>query len=167
MVLRGRGLWLCWWKGSLSSFERQAIKSNVEGGWERFLLHVPNATLCNDGELARVGFMNPTDVRKYIEELEELGLTYLDDDGKAVDLVVCDQLRGPLVDCDWLQFMRSDFEGGKVGMAWWWHRPVSFGVAMPAKGLKLHTPRGWKFAGSLSDQYTFIPDSQLSARRDN
>ena len=121
--------------------------------------------MCFD-KLARVGFMDPAAVRKFIDELEDLGLTYLSDD-KAVDLLVCDQLRGPLADCDWVQFTRVDFEDGKVGMAWWWHRPVRFGVAMPAAGVELHTPPGWQFKDSLSDKFTFLPEGQTSSREDH
>lgn len=147
---------------------KEAIEAKMPGGWKRFLLHVPNQTLCHDEKLARVGFMNPQDVGEFIDELAELGLTFLDE-GKATDLVVCDQLRGPTTECDWLQFCRSGFgdSGGKVGMAWWWHRKTSFGVHMPAKGLQLHTPPGWEFEGSLSDKYTFVPEGEQPPRHDN
>lgn len=146
-----------------------AINDKVEGGWRRFRMHVPNATLCYDGELARVGFLEPAQVRAYIEELEDLGLIYMEDE-KPIDIVVCDQQRGPMVDCDWLQFARIRFGkgDGQVAMAWLWlGSSRGFGMHMPAKGLNLHTPRGWEFEGSLSDQYRFVPENLLSQRRDN
>ena len=148
---------------------KDAIETKVTGGWKRFLLHVPNQTLCHDDELARVGFMNPQDVGDFIDELAEMGLTFLEE-GKATDLVVCDQLRGPTTECDWLQFCRTGFGkgGGKVGMAWQWlGKRMMPGVHMPADGLQLHTPPGWEFEGSLSDKYTFVPDGEQPPRRDN
>jgi hypothetical protein len=37
-----------------------AIHARFEGGWAAFTDDVPNSTLCNDGDIARVGFMNRT-----------------------------------------------------------------------------------------------------------
>lgn len=37
----------------------------------------------------------------------ELGLTHLDEDEKAVDFVVVDMLKGPLSGCDWIRFKRE------------------------------------------------------------
>jgi hypothetical protein len=38
---------------------RDAIDRSYEGGWVAFVSSVPNATLCTDDQLARVGFMDP------------------------------------------------------------------------------------------------------------
>ena len=62
----------------------ERIVEGFRGGWEAFTAHVLNATMCADGELVRVGFTNPDDVRVYIEGLETLGIVYLAD-GQAVD----------------------------------------------------------------------------------
>ena len=146
---------------------KDAIENKMQGGWKRFLLTVPNSTLCHDDELARVGFMEPATTREFMEELESMGLTYIEE-GKPVDMLVCDQQSGPLADCEWIQFARFPIEGGKVGMAWLWlGSRRGFGVHMPAKGLKLHTPPGWVYEGSLSDKFTFVPESQLSNRTDH
>jgi len=146
---------------------KDAIKNKMQGGWQRFLLTVPNSTLCYDDELARVGFMDPTATGEFIEELESMGLTYIEE-GHPVDLLVCDQQRGPMLDCEWIQFARLFVEHGKVGAAWLWLGPRrGHGVHMPAKGLKLHTPQGWKFEDSLSDKFTFVPESQVSSRTDH
>jgi hypothetical protein len=82
---------------------RDAIDERYTGGWGGFVEDVPNRTLCADSRLARVGFMNPADTKTYVDGLERKGLSYLRD-GKAVDLVVVDQLRGPVVDCNWVEY---------------------------------------------------------------
>lgn len=81
----------------------EAIDQRYPGGWAAFAGAVPNQTLCADGELARIGFMVPKDVEAYVTALREHGIIY-QEDGKARDLVVVDQMRGPLVSCDWIEF---------------------------------------------------------------
>ena len=93
---------------------KDAIRSKIPGGEKRFKLLIPNATYCDDGEVARVGFLAPPDVQKFVEELVDAGLTFVED-GKCVDLVVCDQQTGPIRDCDWIEFAHLRFEGGKIG----------------------------------------------------
>lgn len=78
---------------------------NIE---EQFLRNVPSQTYCSDGLLHRIGFMDQISANNYIHYLtNDLGLTYLDDDGKAVDFVLVDMMRGPLSECDWLRFKRA------------------------------------------------------------
>ena len=60
-----------------------------------------NPTYCTDGDLARVGFMNPLDVRAFVEGLAAHGLVYLDE-GRARDLVVI-EMGVPVVPCDWVE----------------------------------------------------------------
>ncbi|MES0336979.1 MAG: hypothetical protein SFH39_11595 [Candidatus Magnetobacterium sp. LHC-1] len=68
-------------------------------GWEGFQRIVPNNTLCFDDDLIRVGFMSPQDVKAFVYQLEELGLTFLQGD-KAIDFAVVDQLHGPTIECE-------------------------------------------------------------------
>ena len=75
-----------------------AIRDRFNGGWAAFVDDVPNSTLCNDGEIARVGFMNPNDGSDYIDRLVSFGLVFkhseqcadigvaLQDDGLAAAL---------------------------------------------------------------------------------
>ena len=53
---------------------RDSIESKYAGGWKAFLTDVPNATLCSDDELARVGFMDRNAVEAYVGHLERMGL---------------------------------------------------------------------------------------------
>jgi len=66
------------------------ISSKYHGGWDAFIDDVPNGTLCFDGEIARVGFMAPTDVKAFRKDLERKGLQFLDN-GKSIDIAVVDQ----------------------------------------------------------------------------
>ena len=135
-----------------------AMQQKMTGGEARFRLIIPNATYCDDGELARVGFLSPDEVRAFVEQLEDFGLVFKAD-GKFADIAVCDQQRGPTADCDWLEFAHLPIDGGKVGAAWvyegdrWGH-----GIHMSSPSMTLATPPGWRFEGSLSDKFQFIPD---------
>ena len=46
--------------------------------WDNGISLVPNATMCADNELVRVGFMTPQDVEDYVGKLSDIGLTYLE-----------------------------------------------------------------------------------------
>jgi hypothetical protein len=92
------------------------IKSKYPGGWERFRTDAPNKTLCSDNELARLGFMTPSDVTDHIKKLETIGFTYLDGEN-AIDLVVIDQMSGPLKPCSWVEYGKADMSGHQVAAA--------------------------------------------------
>jgi len=137
---------------------KDSIGEKVKGGEARFQTLIPNATYCDDGELARVGFLSPDETKVFIDELIETGLTFIDD-GQCVDIAVCDQQRGLTMACDWLEFGHLPVDGGKVAAAWLFEgRRIGHGLHMPASGLKLYMPAGWKFEGSLSDKFHFLPD---------
>jgi len=78
---------------------RDAIASKYPGGWDAFVDDVPNATLCFDGEVARVGFMAPPDVKAFLKHLERKGLQILDN-GKFIDIAVVDQQTGFTRECN-------------------------------------------------------------------
>lgn len=131
-----------------------ALLAAFADDWERFKRTVPNRTLCADGELVRVGFMAPDDVRAYVEDLGSFGLAYIDD-GKARDLVVVDQIRGPAAACDWIEF-------GHVNVD---RDPNKTVAACRLKGSKenvLIQPEGWRFEESLSNSYGFVPTRDLA-----
>jgi hypothetical protein len=115
-----------------------AIHEKFPGGWIGFKDLIPNQTLCSDNELARVGFMTPEDAKNFVNWLESAGLIY-HDGGKAKDLVVVDQLRGPMVSCDWVEF-------GHVGG----NERVAACRLTGSMQAVLMRPEGWSFEGSLS-----------------
>ena len=86
------------------------IVERYPGGWEAFEADPPNRTLCADGELIRVGFMTPDDVRAFVDTLAIHGIKY-QGDGKAVDVVVADQQTGLLFPCDWAECYQGSLGG--------------------------------------------------------
>jgi hypothetical protein len=134
---------------------RPAIERAFPGGWSHFVDFVPNETLCADGELVRVGFMSPTDVKSFVDALEELGLHYIRE-GAAVDLVIVDQQRGPAAPCAWLEYGHVSLgeAGNRVAAA---RDPASSSDT-------LATPEGWSFSGSLSDKFTFAGSEDLEKK---
>lgn len=145
---------------------RDAINQRLAGGWSAFQDLIPNATLCFDEDLARVGFMTPDDTRRFIQGLEVRGLTYLDDDDYAVDIAVADQQRGLLVDCDWLEFARVRVtDTGTIGACWLFEEPrLAYGVHLPGKSFTVATPPGWEYEDSLSREFGFAPDEEAAER---
>ena len=137
---------------------KDSVQNKMISGDARFRLLIPNATFCEDDQLARVGFLDPAEVGSYIDELANVGLTFVED-GKSIDIVVCDQQRGPTVDCDWIEFCHLPMEGGKVGAAWLYEgERMGAGVHMQSTSIQLATPPGWQFKDSLSDKFQFVPN---------
>ena len=137
---------------------KDSIREKMTGGEARFRLLIPNATFCEDDQLTRVGFLDPAEVGKFIDELENVELLFIEND-KCIDFVVCDQQGGPTAECDWLEFCHLPMEGGKVGAAWLFEgERMGFGVHMQSPSIQLSTPPGWQFKGSLSDKFQFVPE---------
>ena len=138
---------------------RDAIDRAYEGGWNAFVSAVPNATLCSDGEIARVGFTSTDEVESFVRLLEYRGLTFRQG-GQAKDIAIVDQHRGPTTRCEWLDFGRIDYgaDGRKVSACWLSEGPrIAAGIHMRGASMPLATPSGWTFQGSLSDRFTFVP----------
>jgi hypothetical protein len=122
------------------------------GYWDCFRSDVPNQTLCADDKIVRVGFMVPADVQKFVALLGKRGLVYLKD-GAALDMVVVDQQRGPMVPCDWLEFGRVTIGGGGL---------VAAGRLKGDDCNVLITPNGWTFDNSLSKSFGFVPNEAVA-----
>ncbi len=115
------------------------------GGWENFLADCPTEALCGDGEIVRVGFMDPRDAKAFIATVTSNGLTYVAD-GEAVDLVIADQQRGLSAPCKWAELGRMPAPG---------HESASV-VACRMAGTDaeaLMTPDDWSYADSLSARF--------------
>jgi hypothetical protein len=145
---------------------RSAIDAKLDGGWTRFVEDVPNATLCMDDDLARVGFLSPDEVGAFIDHLEQQGLTFVLD-GRFQDMAVVDQLRGPTLPVDWLEYAQFPYgeDGGKVAACWLFEGPrMGAGIHMPQGGVDIATPRGWDYEDSLSAKFDFVPTEQVPSR---
>lgn len=142
---------------------RDAIERHVPGGLDRFMSEVPNATACMDDDLVRVGFMDPAMCERFVQHLEDYGLTY-EDDGKARDMVVCDQLRGALVGCDWVELGALPIsEDQKVQAAWLYEGPrFGAGMHLTSLSMTLHVPDGWEYEGSISQQGTLMAHDDVA-----
>ncbi|HEY7300497.1 MAG TPA: hypothetical protein VH684_21585 [Xanthobacteraceae bacterium] len=128
----------------------EPIRDRFVGGWSAFLDQVPNRTFCSDNELARVGFMSPEDCKRYVVGIEKAGLCFLRD-GKAQDVVVADQMRGFTALCDWAEFGRIKLRSGQT---------VSAAQLKGTSSRQLFCPEDWKYEGSLSEQFGFVPTGQ-------
>jgi hypothetical protein len=128
---------------------RVRIEESYPGGWDAFDADCPNKTLCADSDIARVGFMMPTDVETFTRKLERQGLVYVND-GKAIDVAVLDQHSGLCVPCDWLEFGHVQLKGNRVAAC----------RAVGSMDNVMITPDGWKYEGSLSQTFGFVPTGQ-------
>ncbi len=135
---------------------QDSIEKYFSGGWEKFLDSIPNRTFCTDGELARVGFLNPADVEKYINEIIANGLQFqskiksiniFKSPRKFDDIVVIDQYRGPTLPCSWIEF--GSFEvsdsGISVPVCWLFEGDrIMDGLHLKTLNMQLSAPEGWK-----------------------
>lgn len=134
----------------------EKLLSKYPGGWERFRNSVPNQTLCADGEIVRVSFMSPHDVRDYILKLESLGLVF-QKDNIAQDLAVVDQQKGITTECPWLEFGRIPLKEGSSA-------EVSACRLKNSKLDQLLTPDGWTYENSLSAEFVYVPSENAGNR---
>ncbi len=124
-----------------------AIHERYEGGWLSFVGRAPNKTLCSDNELARIGFMSPDDCKAFVDGLDRFGIAFVRD-GESGDVVVTDQLRGFTVPCKWAEFGRIEISRGQT---------VSAAQLKGSANRQVFCPDGWKYEGSLSQQFGFVP----------
>ena len=120
-----------------------AIAAKVPGGWKTFRRAVASATVCADGELVRVGFLDPKDVQSLADAMAKVGIRHRSEDGAADDFVVVDQDRGPTTPCSWIEMARIAWQGDT-------RRPI---LAARLKGstiLSVTVPDGWTWTGSFT-----------------
>ncbi len=126
-----------------------ALDGRFPGGWKAFRESAPNQTFCADGELVRVGFMSPADVEAFVRALSKHDISYVFE-GKARDLVVVDQMRGPMVACDWIEFGHVSLDGNP-------DRRVAACQRVGSSSRQVVMPEGWSFETSLSTSYGLVP----------
>jgi len=137
------------------------IVREYKGGWEAFVADSPVDTLCADGELVRVGFMDPRDATQFVSTLTSKGLTHRAD-GEAVDLVIADQQRGLSGPCKWVELGRMPAPGAES-------ESVVAGRLAGSDKDALMTPDDWHYEGSLSARFghteTDTPSERLEFLR--
>lgn len=129
-----------------------AVRERHAGGWDQFLADIPNRTFCSDGEIARVGFMAPSDAEGYIRHLASCGLIFCEN-GRAVDIAAAFQQTGLTVPCDWLEFGRVQLEISGMSGA------LSCCRLLGGERLDVATPARWNFQGSLSQTLGIFPSA--------
>ena len=115
-----------------------SIERFFKGGMDAFYKIIPNDTARSDGELFGVGFMNPMDVKSFIDVLENSGLQFQQSKGFSLkrlknrsqnDIVVVDQFMGPTTDCDWIEFSQFPVgENNTMVSACWLFEGTRFGL---------------------------------------
>ena len=126
----------------------ESVVNKYAGGWEQFRKDVPNKTLCADGEIARVGFMAPSDVQNYISFLESRGLVF-QADGKCIDIAVADQQRGFTILCEWAEFGRIFIDPAQT-------QRISACRLKGSTQKMVSYPDAWDYENSLSKDHHFV-----------
>lgn len=147
---------------------RDAMDERFHGGWHAFESVVPNATLCADDELVRVGFMAPRDVEAFVRTLERGGLVFMRNN-QAAEIAVVDQLRGPTMAVEWLEFAHLYLgnTGDKVAACWLCEGPrTAVGLRIPATDMTLATPESWTYEESLSAKFRYVGDDEIDDQLD-
>lgn len=137
--------------------QADAILRAYEGNVEVFKSAVPNATLCADSELARVGFMHPDDVESFVHVLTAAGMRYVVG-GEARDIAVVDQIRGPMIPAPWLEFGHIEWQGDPG-------KRVACCRLTGSRITKLVTPQGWTYERSLTLSYLVVPQEAAETLR--
>jgi len=133
--------------------KRQSISDKYFGGWEQFKLNIPNIkTFCFDKNLACIAFMADKDAYHYIHQLEERGLTYLQDE-KAIDIVLAHQQGTLSEDCEWADIWSGyiDPEGSQK---------VTVCEAPQDSCLSFQTPDNWIYEHSLTKNCQSLPGNK-------
>jgi hypothetical protein len=97
--------------------------------------------------------MNPSDVKVFIDSLEDYGIIY-QKDNSSNDIVVVDQLHGFASKCDWAEFGQIDWNGDP-------HKKVSACRIKNSNSKQIVTPDGWNYEKSLSKNYKFIQNEEI------
>jgi len=145
---------------------REAIEKKFQGGIETFKKAVPNNTFCADKHLVRVGFMSPQDVESFVKFLESHHLIFVYQQ-KPIDMVVVDQLRGPTIVADCLEFshVRLGDSGNSVAACWLRENPLNIaGITFSSYNNEFAVPEGWNYENSLSSNFTFSPNGKMEER---
>lgn len=137
---------------------RDRIESKFQGGWENFIALCPNKTLCSDENLVRVGFMARQDAIKYADKLKNLGLVFFQDN-QFIDFAVVDQLVGPTVKCDWLEYSILAPFNPEMTIA-----ICELVGSREGNSIKVAFPAGWDYENSLSKTPKCFSDQEPSTR---
>jgi Tetratricopeptide repeat len=83
----------------------ETLRERYPGGIEAYQDACPNRSFCADDHLARVGFLQPSEMERFAGKLEEIGLVAIKD-GACADFAIVDQVQGPIAPCSWFEWGR-------------------------------------------------------------
>ena len=99
--------------------------------------------------------MAPVDVEAYVKHLGHYGFQYLTE-GRAVDMVVADQLHGLAAKCDWCEYGHVDIGKDRS------ERVAACRSAGSTTNILIF-PEGWEYEKSLSKHFFFVPNEEPAA----
>jgi hypothetical protein len=133
----------------------ETIEEKYPGGVDQYAEDCPNGTFCMDKDIARVGLMSPEDVDVFIDNLELLGLTCVND-RQYDEIAVVAQFKGFILPCEWLECLDVKiFEGDQKMMVCQIKGSDFSGVALP---------HGWNFETSLSKKGVMVESEDTDKR---
>ena len=103
---------------------KDSIEKYYPGGWNNFAMSAGGRNMCCDGEIVRIGSMNPHDAHLDIENLKSKGLQFNQSliNSTSIreidDVVVLDQFVGHHESRDWLEFGDTVFNERKYFSCW-------------------------------------------------
>jgi len=134
----------------------EEITSKWPGGWLKFKESVPNQTLCADGNLVRLGFMNYEDALKYCLLLEAGGIQEASEEQEG-GYVHISQLQGPKTQPAWMEFGHSSSSTES-------DRRVAMCRLKGDRDATVVMPEGWQYEGSMSDEPNFVSNKEAEQR---
>ncbi len=150
---------------------KEAILTKMIGGWDKFIQTLPNNTLCDDGEIVRVGFMNGHDANVYLTFIMDKGLSLVSG-GEANDIALVDQNKGILTNCDWLEFdniKMFDLPTHTFSVCTYKTIPGlenDEGQKEKLDGVTIATPPGWNALESSSADIQYADRAEFEKRYD-
>lgn len=128
-----------------------AIERIMPGGLDAFHDRYFAPSAISDGELFRYGVSEPGQAAAICDSLTDMSFKH-QDSGRCVDFSVVDQIRGPTLQSDWLEFGR-----GLIGTAY-----VSMCRLRGSKSDQVITPASWSYTGSSSDMLRLIDEKEVT-----
>ena len=107
---------------------KDAIKLFYNGGLDAFMENIPNDTLCDDGEIVRLGFMDLDNAIEFLRALNSKGLKY---NRLTKHIAVFDQREFflefkpdfseccKIKECRWLEFAYLPVDNMEILMCWY------------------------------------------------
>ena len=132
---------------------RLDVDAKYPGGWDGYVEDCPNATLCADAHIARVGFMVPADARLFVGRLGDHGFV-IESPDRRCDVAVVDHVSGTLQGTDWLEVGGVHLDGHEVCVC----RVVGDDSTV------LITPDGWSWEQSLYGRAVHLPETVTASR---